>query len=73
MEKQQHNVYNLIILDESGSMDAIKSATIRGCNEIVETIKDVEKRFPEQKHFISFVTFNGKGSRKFSGTRKFQS
>ena len=61
MEKQQHNVYNLIILDESGSMDAIKSATIRGCNEIVETIKDVEKRFPEQKHFISFVTFNGKG------------
>jgi hypothetical protein len=61
MKKQQHNVYNLIILDESGSMDAIKSATIRGCNEIVETIKDVEKRFPEQKHFISFVTFNGKG------------
>ena len=61
MEKQQHNVYNLIILDESGSMGEIKSATIRGCNEIVETIKDVEKRFPEQKHFISFVTFNGKG------------
>jgi hypothetical protein len=61
MEKQQHNVYNLIILDESGSMDEIKSATIRGCNEIVETIKDVEKRFPEQKHFISFVTFNGNG------------
>jgi hypothetical protein len=61
MEKQQHNVYNLIILDESGSMDEIKSATIRGCNEIVETIKDVEKRFPEQKHFICFVTFNGNG------------
>jgi hypothetical protein len=61
MEKQQHNVYNLIILDESGSMGSIKSATIRGCNEIVETIKDVEKRFPGQKHFISFVTFNGQG------------
>jgi hypothetical protein len=61
MKKQQHNVYNLIILDESGSMGSIKSATIRGCNEIVETIKDVEMRFPEQKHFISFVTFNSDG------------
>lgn len=61
MEKQKHNVYNLIILDESGSMEDIKKPTIRGFNEIVQTIKDVEMKFPEQKHFICFVTFNGVG------------
>ena len=54
-------VYNLIILDESGSMDSIKKATISGFNEVVQTIKGIEKQFPEQKHFISFVTFNGSG------------
>jgi hypothetical protein len=60
-KKKQHNVYNLIILDESGSMEDIKKPTIRGFNEVVQTIKDVETKFPEQKHFISFVTFNGVG------------
>ena len=55
------NVYNLIILDESGSMDAIKDSTISGFNELVQTIKGIEKMYPEQKHFISLVTFNGLG------------
>ena len=54
-------VYNLIILDESGSMSAIKNATISGFNEVVQTIKGIEKKFPEQQHFISLVTFNGLG------------
>lgn len=54
-------VYNLIILDESGSMDLIKNATISGFNELVQTIKGIEKQYPEQQHFISFVTFNGLG------------
>lgn len=59
MNKQR--VFNLIILDESGSMESIKAATISGFNEIVQTIKEVEKQFPEQEHFISLVTFNGVG------------
>jgi uncharacterized protein YegL len=54
-------VFNLIILDESGSMQSIKSATIRGFNEVVQTVKGVEKQFPEQEHFISLVSFNGLG------------
>ena len=58
---EQHNVYNLIILDESGSMQSIKSPTIRGFNEVVQTIKEVEEKFPQQKHFVSFVTFNSSG------------
>lgn len=55
------NVYNLIILDESGSMSVIKRSTISGFNEIVQTIKGIEKQYPEQKHFILLVTFNGLG------------
>ncbi len=54
-------VYNLIILDESGSMETIKKATISGFNELVQTIKGIEKMFPEQQHFISFITFNAFG------------
>lgn len=55
------SVYNLIILDESGSMDSIKNATISGFNELVQTIQGIEKQYPEQQHFISFITFNGLG------------
>ncbi len=58
---QNRTVHNLIILDESGSMESIKRSTITGFNEVVQTIKGVEKQFPEQRHFISFVTFNGFG------------
>ena len=54
-------VYNLIILDESGSMSSIKKATISGFNEVVQTIKGIEKKFPDQQHFISLVSFNGLG------------
>lgn len=58
---QSRIIHNLIILDESGSMEEIKRATITGFNEVVQTIKGVEKQFPEQEHFISLVTFNGLG------------
>ena len=52
----KHQVHNLIILDESGSMESIKKTIIQGFNEIVQTVKGIEKEFPEQEHFImSFV------------------
>ncbi|MDY0344100.1 MAG: VWA domain-containing protein [Lentimicrobium sp.] len=54
-------IFNLIILDESGSMESIKKATISGFNELVQTIKGIEKKYPDQQHFISFITFNGLG------------
>ena len=58
---KKHQVHNLIILDESGSMESIKKTIIQGFNEIVQTIKGIEKEFLEQEHFISLVTFNGTG------------
>ncbi len=62
MEKK-HQVHNLIILDESGSMESIKEPIISGFNELVQTIKGIEKDYPEQEHFITFVTFNGRERR----------
>jgi len=59
----KHKVHNLIILDESGSMESIKKTIIQGFNEIVQTVKGIEKEFPEQEHFISLVTFNGLGNK----------
>jgi len=59
----KHQVHNLIILDESGSMESIKKSIIQGFNEIVQTVKGIEKEFPEQEHFISLVTFNGFGNK----------
>jgi len=60
MKTKQH-VYNLIILDESGSINSIKNTIISGFNEVVQTVKGVAAQFPEQAHFISWVSFNGLG------------
>lgn len=58
---RKHQVHNLIILDESGSMEAIKKTIIEGFNELVQTIKGIEQKFPDQEHYISFISFNGLG------------
>ena len=62
MEAKQQ-VHNLIILDESGSMESIKESVIQGFNEIVQTVKGIEKDYPGQEHFISMLTFNGRGQK----------
>ena len=56
--KNKHQVHNLVILDESGSMSSIKSLIINGFNELVQTVKGIEEQFPEQEHLISMVSFN---------------
>ena len=56
--QNKHQVHNLIILDESGSMSSIKSLIINGFNELVESVKGIEGQFPEQEHLISMVSFN---------------
>lgn len=60
MENKQ-KVYNLIILDESGSMEAIKKIILEGLSEALLNIKKIEKDFENQDHYISIVSFNGVG------------
>lgn len=51
-------IYNLIILDESGSMDCVRQQTISGCNETINTIKQAQKKFADtQDHFVSIYLF----------------
>jgi hypothetical protein len=61
--EQKHQVHNLIILDESGSMESIKPTIINGFNELVQSIKGIQQQFPEQEHFISIISFNGFGNK----------
>jgi Mg-chelatase subunit ChlD len=62
--EQKHQVHNLIVLDESSSMESIKKYIISGFNELVQTVKGVEKQFPEQEHYVSIISFNGLGIKK---------
>ncbi len=51
-------IFNLIILDESGSMDCVTRQTISGCNETLNTIRTMQKKFEEtQEHFVSIFAF----------------
>ena len=59
----KHQVHNLIILDESGSMGSIKDFIIQGFNEVVQTVKGIGNQFPEQEHLITLITFNGLGQK----------
>ncbi|MBP5366270.1 MAG: VWA domain-containing protein [Bacteroidales bacterium] len=52
-------VFNLIVLDESGSMQTIKSQTISGINETIQSIRSNQRKYAaEQQHFVSLVSFN---------------
>lgn len=54
-------VHNLIILDESGSMGSIKNQIISGFNETVQGIRNAQKKFDDQEHFVTLLSFNGAG------------
>ena len=51
-------VYNLIILDKSGSMSSIAGAAISGFNETVGGIRSAQERYQgSQEHFVSLFVF----------------
>lgn len=55
-------IYNLIILDRSGSMETIKKEAIDGYNETLGTIKAAQLKYLDtQEHFISLAAFCGCG------------
>lgn len=51
-------IYNLIIVDESGSMSYLQEATLSGINETISTIHSAQEEFAAtQKHTLTLVTF----------------
>lgn len=57
-EKGETRIYNLIILDESGSMFSIAAQALSGANETLQTIRAAQQENPDDHQMITFVTFN---------------
>ena len=56
--KTKTQIYNLIILDKSGSMNTIAKAAISGFNETVGGIRAAQERYADtQEHFVSLMIF----------------
>lgn len=51
-------IFNLIIIDESGSMQSIKKEAIDSVNETIQTIRAAQKKHEGQEHLITIVSFN---------------
>ena len=51
-------IFNLIIIDESGSMQSIKKQAIDSVNETIQTIRSAQTKYENQKHYVSLITFN---------------
>ena len=57
-EKKTKRIYNLVIIDESGSMQSIKREAIDSVNETIQTIRAAQDKHEDQEHFVTVVTFN---------------
>ena len=53
----RYKVFHLLLLDESGSMSAIRQHVIDGFNATAQTVMELERQFPDQEHRICLVTF----------------
>ena len=72
-DNSKQRVFNLIILDESGSMATIAKQAVSGLNETFQTIRNAQKEHQEQQHFISFVTFNSARIKSVMNRQKVES
>ena len=53
-------IYNLIVLDASGSMYSIRNEAIAGVVETIQTIRTAQKDNANQEHLFRLVVFNGR-------------
>ena len=57
-DSTETKIYNLIIIDESGSMGCIRQQAMDSVNETIQTIRAAQERNTNQEHFVTLVTFN---------------
>lgn len=60
-QKSTMNVYNLLIIDESGSVHSIYDQALSGINETINGIRNAQSDYPNQNQYVSVVTFEGHG------------
>ena len=51
-------VHNLIIVDESGSMECIRKQAFTGMNETLQTVRMMQKKYPNQQQYVTLMTFD---------------
>ena len=56
--KEAKRVHNLIIVDESGSMCIIRKQAFTGMNETLQTIRQMQKMYPNQEQRVTLLTFD---------------
>ena len=57
-KQEKTQVFNVIILDKSGSMESIRKAAVDGFNETLAGIKKAQEKYAEsQEHYVSILTF----------------
>lgn len=56
--ESETRIYNLIILDESGSMGQIRRQALSGANETIQSIRTAQQENPDDHQMLSFVTFD---------------
>ena len=57
-EAKTKRVFNLIIVDESGSMSIIRKQAFAGMNETLQTVRKMQEKFPDQEQYVTLVTFD---------------
>ena len=56
-------IFNLLILDESGNMYSIEKQAVDSVNETLQSVRAAQKKYEDQEHYVSFVTFNSESIR----------
>jgi len=56
--KKTKRVFNLIIVDESGSMSVIRKQAFAGMNETLQTVRQMQEKFPDTEQHVTLVTFD---------------
>ena len=51
-------VFNLIIVDESGSMSIIRKQAFAGMNETLSTVRTMQEKYPDTEQHVTLVTFD---------------
>lgn len=56
-------VFNLIIVDESGSMSIIEKQALMGLNETLETVRKMQQLHPDMEQRVTLITFDSSHKR----------
>jgi len=68
-ERRAKRVFNLIIVDESGSMSVIREQAFTGMNETLKTICNLQKKYRDTEQIVTLMTFDSDNTKwHYDGT-----